>query len=145
SVAAARIVIPRSPRIAWATVVVTGTIADLDELSSRFGASSYLHWHRSYLHSISASVIIATICAVAYLLVPSTYSKEPAPRSSSMVAPSGFAGAPLQRALLWCWLLGVSLLHLALDTFQSDGIMLLWPFSHRRIAADWLASIDPWI
>jgi len=39
----------------------------------------------------------------------------------------------------------MSLAHVALDACQSDGVMLFWPISQRRIHADWLASIDPWI
>jgi hypothetical protein len=38
-----------------------------------------------------------------------------------------------------------ALLHIAMDTSQSSGVMLFWPFSSRRFAADWLPSIDPWI
>jgi hypothetical protein len=32
-----------------------------------------------------------------------------------------------------------------MDTCQSDGVSLFWPFSSRRFAADWLPSLDPWI
>ena len=38
-----------------------------------------------------------------------------------------------------------ALLHLAMDSCQSSGVMLFWPFSSRRIAADLLPRIDPWI
>ncbi len=38
-----------------------------------------------------------------------------------------------------------ALLHIAMDACQSDGVMLFWPFSSRRFAADWLPGIDPWI
>ncbi|MGH9677793.1 MAG: metal-dependent hydrolase, partial [Candidatus Acidiferrum sp.] len=42
-------------------------------------------------------------------------------------------------------LICASFLHIAMDACQSDGVMLLWPFSSRRFAADWLPGIDPWI
>jgi membrane-bound metal-dependent hydrolase YbcI (DUF457 family) len=129
SIAATRIVTPRAPRIAWVAVAVAGTIADLDELSLRSGASSYFHWHRTYLHSIAASMLITVICAVLYLLVRPKPSKLHAPSSTTIVA----------------LLLSASLIHLALDICQSDGITLWWPFSRNKIAADWLAAIDPWI
>ena len=38
-----------------------------------------------------------------------------------------------------------ALLHIVMDACQSDGVMLFWPFSSRRFAADWLPNIDPWI
>jgi hypothetical protein len=32
-----------------------------------------------------------------------------------------------------------------MEACQSSGVMLLWPFSPKRFAADWLPRIDPWI
>jgi inner membrane protein len=35
--------------------------------------------------------------------------------------------------------------HLLLDLATADGVQLLWPFSGRWFAWDWLTGIDPWI
>jgi hypothetical protein len=32
-----------------------------------------------------------------------------------------------------------------MDACQSGGVALLWPFTARRFAANWLPGIDPWI
>src|SRR5262249_36551961 len=129
SVAVARIATPRADRVAWASVVLAGTIADLDEFGARFGATTYLHWHRTYSHSVASALVIAAICAAAYLALRPKPSSAPAPPASTIIA----------------LLFGMSLAHVALDACQSDGVMLFWPISQRRIHADWLASIDPWI
>ena len=38
-----------------------------------------------------------------------------------------------------------ALLHIVMDTCQSNGVALFWPFSSRRFAEDWLPGLDPWI
>jgi hypothetical protein len=38
-----------------------------------------------------------------------------------------------------------ALLHIAMDGCQSEGVELLWPFSPRRFALDWLTNVDLWI
>lgn len=129
SLAVARVAIPRAPWIAWATVILAGTISDLDSLSAPFGAPSYLRWHRTYLHSIVAAVFITLICAALYRAFGPRPPKPGTPRLTAVM--------PL--------LFGVSLIHLALDACQSDGIAAFWPFSLRRMSADWLGYIDPWI
>jgi membrane-bound metal-dependent hydrolase YbcI (DUF457 family) len=128
SFALARAALPRAPRAAWAIVILAGTIADLDALSTILGPSAYLNWHHTYSHSIIVSVVVASVLSGAYVLLN---------RKSSSVRVS--------TAALFGMVLLAELLHIAMDACQSEGISLFWPFSTRRIAADWLASVDPWI
>jgi membrane-bound metal-dependent hydrolase YbcI (DUF457 family) len=128
SLALTRVLLPRAPLAAWAVVVVAGTIANVDALSATLGPSIYLAWHHTYTHSIVASVAASAILGIAYLLLI---------RKS---APVGFSRGTFVSVVLLA-----GFLHLAMDACQSDGIAALWPFSAKRIAADWLAWIDPWI
>lgn len=128
SVALTRALIPRAPLVAWIFIVAAGTIADVDALSSIFGPSAYLNWRHTSLHSIIASATVGVILAGLYLLT----SRKAA---TAKVSPATFLSAVFLTGFL----------HLAMDACQSDGVTLLWPFSARRVAADWLASVDPWI
>ncbi len=55
---------------------------------------------------------------------------------------------PIVRAILLALFLAplsAAVVHIAMDACQSSGVMLLWPFSSKYFAADWLPRIDPWI
>jgi membrane-bound metal-dependent hydrolase YbcI (DUF457 family) len=129
SVAVARIAIPRASRASWAAIILAGIAPDVDELSALAGPSSYLRWHQTYTHSLAAVALI-TALATAVCLAVSPKIAASIVTSTSSIALSLFA---------------VSVLHLALDACQSDGITALWPFTPRRFEGDWLARIDPWI
>lgn len=128
SLAVTRVVAPRATLAAWGIIVLAGTIADVDGLSALAGPSAYLDWDHTYTHSIVVSMLAGVILGIAYLLLN---RKSPPAKPSS----SAFLAAILLAAVL----------HLAMDACQSDGITAFWPFSAHRIAADWLASVDPWI
>jgi membrane-bound metal-dependent hydrolase YbcI (DUF457 family) len=128
SFAAARALIPRAPWSAAAVVVASGTCVELDSLSAFAGPSAYLTWHHTYLHSLVASVAIGLLAALAYRLL----------HKNSPQHPISFLGI-FVTVLLTEWL------HLGMDACQSDGTTLLWPFNGKRIAFDWLSTIDPWI
>lgn len=128
SLVLARAVMPRAPRAAWVVVLVAGTIADLDGLSAISGPSSYLAWHHTYTHSLGAAFVAVAVLVTTYALL----ARRSAPLRVSLTALSTTA------ALAAC-------LHLAMGSCTSEGVALLWPFGSRRIAADWLASVDPWI
>jgi membrane-bound metal-dependent hydrolase YbcI (DUF457 family) len=123
-----RILVPRAPLLAWAALILAGTIADTDALSALFGPSAYLTWHHTFTHSALVSAAIGTILAVVYFLLN---------RQGAF--------AKISRTAFLSTLFLAGFLHLAMDASQSDGITLLWPFNAHRIAADWLASVDPWI
>jgi membrane-bound metal-dependent hydrolase YbcI (DUF457 family) len=128
SFALARAAMPRAPRAAWAVVILAGTIADLDALSTISGPSAYLDWHHTYSHSIIVSVAVGALLSSVYILLR--------PKSSPV---------RVSTPALFGMVLLAELLHLAMDACQSEGIALFWPFSGHRIAADWLANVDPWI
>jgi membrane-bound metal-dependent hydrolase YbcI (DUF457 family) len=123
-----RALIPRAPVAVWMLIVVAGTLADVDSLSAVFGPTAYLNWHRTLMHSIVASAVTGLILGVVYLLIghKDTPAKISTAALLSAVVLSGF-------------------LHLAMDACQPAGIVPFWPFSAHRIAADWLAGVDPWI
>jgi membrane-bound metal-dependent hydrolase YbcI (DUF457 family) len=118
---------PRLARPATVAMVLAGTVADLDMLSRYLGPSAYLTWHRTYAHSLFAAVLISFVAPIAFFLLRRAPEKRNAPLSVFLAA------------------IAASVFHLLLDLCQSQGIELLWPFSSRRFAADWLAALDLWI
>jgi membrane-bound metal-dependent hydrolase YbcI (DUF457 family) len=128
SMAIIRVLVPRAPLGAWIAIVVAGTIADVSVLSVVFGPSAYLDWRYTFTHSIVASAVAGAILSIAYLGVDHNVT-----------------GDRMSRVAFRSAIFIAAFLHLAMDACQSHGIALFWPFSTQRIAADWLASIDPWI
>lgn len=152
SLAVARGFFPRARGPVILFAVLAGMAADLDWFSNFFGPASSLAWHGTYLHSIFAVFLfLAAIPGVPVArshwgkrqeLVPQQGNAENAlddPHALSNKADQSFwAGAFAAPAC-------AAVLHAVMDACQSDGVMLLWPFSSKRFAADWLPSIDPWI
>src|ERR1700686_4745527 len=128
SLALSRATFPRAPRLLWAFSVPAGVIADVDAFSAFVSPSAYLTWHRTYTHSLLASLIIACIFGVAYRMCASH------DLISRLSARTVFAALVLAQ-----WL------HLAMDAVQWQGVELFWPINPARIALDWLPTIDPWI
>ncbi|MDP9339682.1 MAG: metal-dependent hydrolase [Acidobacteriota bacterium] len=128
SLALSRAVFPRTPKVLWAWTISAGVIADIDGFSALVNPSVYLEWYRTYTHSLPASLVLSAIFAVVYRAW-----------ASSDLRPRLSVQAIFLATLLVQWL------HLAMDAAQWQGVELLWPFNHARIAADWLPSIDPWI
>jgi membrane-bound metal-dependent hydrolase YbcI (DUF457 family) len=128
SLALSRAFFPRAPRLIWAFSIPAGVIADADAFSAFVSPSAFLIWHRTYTHSLLASLIIACIFAAAYRVWA---SRDMSSRLS--------AGTAFVAVLLAQWL------HLAMDAAQWQGVELFWPINPTRIAADWLPTIDPWI
>jgi membrane-bound metal-dependent hydrolase YbcI (DUF457 family) len=149
SLAVARGFFPRSGKAAVASAVLAGTIANIDWFSSYFGPSAYLAWHGTYTHSILAAVIISLLIPVIVLAAsfPGAIRSSVA-RGAGEAATGGgpsFAIIHLKPSVVFFLPFSVSLLHIAMDACQSEGVALFWPFSSKRIAADWLPGIDPWI
>jgi membrane-bound metal-dependent hydrolase YbcI (DUF457 family) len=138
SIAVARAVTPRAPWSAWGVIVVAGIIANVDFFSSMVSPAAYIDWHRTYTHSIFVTLIADAILAALYL-----YFARGA-RSEKTSEKPGEGGEP-SSARFFAAVLIAGLLHIALDACQSVGTMIFWPFSSRRVAADWLTRFDPWI
>ena len=123
-----RAAFPRLPRAAIIAVVFAGMIADADLLSTYFGPSAYLTFNRTYSHSLPAALVSALLATLLFFFLK--------PKSP---------GNPISRSTIFIAALVAALLHLALDICQTSGVQLLWPFSPRRFALDWLPSLDLWI
>jgi len=127
SFAITRAVFPRASRVTLIAVVFAGVAADLDQFSAYAGPSAFLAWHRTASHSVVATLVIVTALSVAAWL----FSKgKPAADSVQVV---------------FLALLATSLLHVAMDLTQNEGVQLLWPFRIGRYSADWVAHFDLWI
>jgi len=128
SLAMSRAIFPRAPKLLWAFTIPAGVIADVDAFSALIKPSVYLSWHRTYMHSLLASLIIAGIFVATHRVWA---SRNLISRLS--------AGTVFVAVLLAQWL------HLAMDAAQWQGVELFWPINSARIATDWLPTIDPWV
>jgi inner membrane protein len=118
---------PRMSPAAVSGVILAGVIADVDELSARFGPSAFLQWYRTYTHSVAAAVVLAVVVALGVLL-PSHGRQDRDAVATILLAA-----------------LGASLLHVAMDFCQNERVQLLWPFRAERYSADLVADFDLWI
>jgi hypothetical protein len=128
SLALVRAAWPRAPKQIWIAAVVTGTIANVDVLSAWIGPEQYLVWRGACTHALLTSLLLATLSAAAY----------------RFIATADFRNRFSVVAFFWL-ALAAQWLHLAMDLCGTTGIALLWPFSTRRFAADWIVNVDPWI
>jgi membrane-bound metal-dependent hydrolase YbcI (DUF457 family) len=148
SLAIVRGFFPRAGKLAMASAVLAGTIANLDGLSNYFGPSAFLRWHGTYTHSIPAAVLVSAGVSMFVALVQLRSMPARAAEPQGDATPTDARGrgdlaiglAPVLYASLCA-----ALLHIAMDACQCNGVALFWPFSSKRIAADWLPDIDPWI
>jgi membrane-bound metal-dependent hydrolase YbcI (DUF457 family) len=153
SLAVARGFFPRAGKVAVLSAVVAGTIADVDWLSVYGGPASFLAGHRTSFHSIFAALFLAfvVVIVVAYLADRWGGIRIPlgALAKDETIPENPSAKRVFLFRRLFVYILGApvcaALLHVAMDTCQSNGVMLLWPFSPVRFALDWLPSLDPWI
>jgi membrane-bound metal-dependent hydrolase YbcI (DUF457 family) len=149
SLVVARVFVPRAPWRAWAVIVVAGSVANVDVLSTMVSPSAFIEWHRTYAHSILFSLIVGSILAMTYLLVNkadgwASWGATFETQGKAMLRPD--RGAPSgSRVAFFAAVIIAGLLHLGMDAAQSDGTMIFWPVNRRRVALDWLPHIDPWI
>ncbi|PYU68998.1 MAG: hypothetical protein DMG49_14595 [Acidobacteria bacterium] len=123
-----RAAFPRVTRPVTIAILIAGISADIDSLSKFVGPSAYLTFYRTYCHSLLAAVLFSLLVTLPFLL----RKREPAEKQTS----------PLP---IFIAALAASVFHLLMDTCQSTGVELLWPFSTRRLARDWLPHLDLWI
>jgi membrane-bound metal-dependent hydrolase YbcI (DUF457 family) len=140
SATAARVLVPRAALPIWIAAIAAGIAADVDQLTALAGPNVYLTWHHTYTHSIAAAIAIATVATI----VHTATRKNPAALSNeSLATPKTAQPETILQTFLALQL--IALLHLVLDICQSDPITPLWPFTQRRIAANYLPTIDPYI
>jgi membrane-bound metal-dependent hydrolase YbcI (DUF457 family) len=117
------------PRRGWPTVlgiIFAGVVADVDLIFALLGPAAYFAARRTFTHSIPGTIVVIV---VAVLFTRYIAKKQLLQVFAALFFPLGLAAA----------------VHVALDVLQSEGVALLWPFSAKRCAADWLPSIDLWI
>jgi membrane-bound metal-dependent hydrolase YbcI (DUF457 family) len=152
SLALARGFFPRARGLVILFAVLAGMAADLDWFSNFFGPSNFLAWHSTYLHSIFAVFLFLT--AIPGVPVARSHwgkRQELTPRHGNADGiphnPQAVSDKADQR--FWAGAFAApacaAVLHVLMDACQSGGVMLFWPFSTKRFAADWLPSLDPWI
>jgi inner membrane protein len=122
-----RAAFPRLSRAATLAVVLAGIIAYADLVSIYFGPSAYFTFNRTYFHSLLAALVFGLLLTLPFSLKPKSPQTQ------------------ISRATIFAAALAAALLHLALDACQTSGVELLWPFSPRRFAFDWLPSLDLWV
>ncbi|HEV2298816.1 MAG TPA: metal-dependent hydrolase [Candidatus Acidoferrales bacterium] len=118
----------RVSRQALPILVASGVAADLDLLSYFGGAASYLRLHDTLLHSLLGSTIVALAVAFAFWLPGRRNAKSPL-RFRPVLLLSAIGAAA----------------HLILDLASFGGVRLLWPFSGRWFAWDFVSDLDLWI
>lgn len=109
---------------ATAILLLAANIPDIDILALAGGGINYLHWHRSWTHTVLLSPVMAWASVAMVRLV----ARKPLPWIA---------------ATLVAWL-GV-LSHLLLDWTNQYGIRLLLPFSPRWYRLDNTMLFDIWI
>lgn len=108
---------------AWLIGWASGMAADLDVLiQPASDPLNGLSYHRHFTHSLAFAPIGGLLCALPLLLFPRWRGK-------------------------WWLALAASLIgyftHGLLDAFTAFGTLLYWPFSHERVAWDFIGIIDP--
>jgi len=127
SYAVTRAIFPRATQVTMACAILAGMGVDVDGFSRYSSAATYLHWHRTYLHSLGGMVGIAIVFFAIALLVE--YGRARKDAAALILLATVVAGA----------------LHLAMDLAQNETVELLWPLRARGYSADWVAHFDPWI
>lgn len=123
------------PRYGTAMLIVSGVAADLDYLSYFAGASAFLRLHRTLLHSLLGSAVLACALALMFCLLDRKHMQRP---SATALPP-----LPFVAALMVC-AVGVTA-NLLLDLASGIGVRLLWPFRGGWTAGNLLTNLDPWI
>ena len=127
----------RMPRFAATMMIAAGLTPDLDYAAYFGGASLFMRFHRTVLHSIAGSIVIAFAVAAIFCAIDRKYPQRKK-SFSQVIAPLGFGPA-----------LAVSAIgaagHLLLDLFSGVGIQLLWPFRAQWIGWEVIGDLDVWV
>lgn len=128
------------PRFGMAMLVASGVAADLDYASYLGGPAAFLRFHRTLLHSLAGSAVLACVIAAAFCAIDRARARKLDTPPSNDSAP---AALPFATALAVC-AAGAGA-HLLLDLASGIGVQLLWPFRAGWHAWDLLTNLDPWI
>jgi len=117
----------KAPRPVLASMLLAGTLADLDWFTRFLGPSVYFEANYGPLHSILSAIVLALLVSFAMRF----YAKS--------------RGIILSGVLWWLAPLCAALLHVGIDATLSSGAQLFWPFSARRVSLDWAPGFDLWV
>lgn len=124
------------PRFGTAMMVVSGLAPDLDYASYLGGASAFMRFHRSALHSVAGSAVLACAVAGAFCMLDRKMPPKKTARSRTF-APLGFPDAFAVCAI------GAAG-HMVLDVASGVGVQLLWPFRAHWSAWNLINDLDLW-
>jgi inner membrane protein len=127
----------RMPRFAASIIVVSGLAPDLDYAAYFGGASAFMRFHRTVLHSIAGSIVIAFAVAAMFCAIDRKYPQRKK-SFSQLIAPLRFRSALAVSAI-------GSAGHMLLDLFSGVGIQLLWPFRAQWTGWQVIGDLDFWI
>ena len=122
------------PRRGLAILLVAGLAPDLDSLTYFAGASAYLRFHATVLHSLPCVFALAVIVALIFLAFDR--------RTSRRDELEGRAHLRFVPALLTA-LAGVAL-HLALDSLTAVGFRPFWPPKQTWLHLDLFPNFEIW-
>lgn len=125
------------PRFGTAMLVVSGIAPDLDYASYLGGAHAFMQFHRSALHSVAGSALMACAIAGAFCALD---KRLPSRKSAQAKAFARLAFGP---ALAVCAIGAAS--HILLDLMSGAGVQLLWPFRAHWSAGNLINDFDLWI
>jgi membrane-bound metal-dependent hydrolase YbcI (DUF457 family) len=137
SLALARAGQRRLPRFGAAMLIVSGVLPDLDYASYFGGPAAFIQFHRTALHSIAGSAVMACAVAGAFWVLDRKMPPKKLPQRKTVV-PLAFGAA-----LATCAIGAVG--HVILDVASGDGVQLLWPFRAHWSSWDLATDFDPWI
>jgi hypothetical protein len=120
-------------------LLVSGAAADLDSLSYFGGPATFLRFHRTLLHSIVGSALVAFATAVTFFLLNRISKSKDLTNHVGVMRPEFSAAV----AVLVC-LIGTGS-HMLLDLVSDVGIQLFWPFRSGWIGREILTDLDPWV
>jgi membrane-bound metal-dependent hydrolase YbcI (DUF457 family) len=123
------------PRFGAAMLVVSGLAPDLDYASYFGGASAFMRFHRTALHSAAGSAVMA--CAIAGAFCALDGKMPPKKNPTKTIAPLAFGAA-----FAVCAVGGAG--HMLLDLASGVGVQLLWPFRAHWTAWNLINDLDLW-
>ncbi len=135
SLALARAGGKRLPRFGTAMMVVSGLAPDLDYASYFGGAGAFMRFHRTALHSLTGSAVLACVITGAFCVLDRRM--PPKKQQAKTIAPLAFGAAFAVCAI------GAAG-HMLLDVASGVGVQLLWPFRSHWSGWNLITDLDLW-
>jgi membrane-bound metal-dependent hydrolase YbcI (DUF457 family) len=136
SLALARAGGKRLPRFGTSMMIVSGLAPDLDYASYLGGAGAFMQLHRTALHSVVGSAVLACAVAGAFCALD---RKMPSKQTARAKA---FAPLAFPAAFAVCAVGAAG--HILLDLASGVGVQLLWPFRVHWSAWNLITDLDLW-